>query len=195
IAGFRHAYRLNAYITLKHFRYLAFILLTLNVLYLYFTFTELLTEGYVMNDEVVPVLLALLVGSYAPSFWLFVLAAGLAPLLLIAIPATRTITGIVVASSLVVAGMWLKRILIVVPVVAHPLITGVWGTFAPTGIAMGITIGAAAAIPLLLMLFFKLVPVLSIDEMEEVAAEEASPVPSTVGRAVGQALADGGALQ
>ena len=195
IAGFRHAYRLDAYTTLKHFRYLAFILLTLNVLYLYFTFTELLTEGYVMNDEVVPVLLALLVGSYAPAFWLFVLGAGLAPLLLIAIPATRTITGIVVASSLVVAGMWLKRILIVVPVVAHPLITGVWGTFAPTGIAMGITIGAAAAIPLLLMLFFKLVPVLSIDEMEEVAAEEASPVPSTVGRAVGQALADGGALQ
>src|ERR1035437_2447312 len=46
VAGFRKGYRLDRYITLKHFQNLAFILLTLDLLYLYFTFTELLTEGY-----------------------------------------------------------------------------------------------------------------------------------------------------
>ena len=172
VAGFRKGYRLDRYITLKHFQNLAFILLTLDLLYLYFTFTELLTEGYTMADDVVPVVASLLVGEYAPYFWLFVGAAGILPLLLIAIPRTRTIRGIAVAAALTVAGMWLKRLLIVVPVVAHPLITGDWGSFNPTWIALSITLGAAAAIPLLLMLFFKFVPILAIGEMEEMAAEE-----------------------
>ena len=172
VAGFRKGYHLERYIGLKHFRYLAYLMLTLDLMYLYFTFTEMLTEGYVMNEETVPVLQALLVGSYAPFFWLFVLASGIVPLLLVAIGRTRTITGIVVASALVVAGMWLKRLLIVVPVVAHPRIAGAWGTFSPTWVAIGITVAAAAAIPLLLMAFFRFFPILSIDEMEEVAAEE-----------------------
>jgi Ni/Fe-hydrogenase subunit HybB-like protein len=64
--------------------------------------------------------------------------------------------------------------LIIVPAVAHPLIAGAWGSFQPTWVAMGVTIGAAAAIPLLLMLFFKFFPILSISEMEEVAMEGAS---------------------
>jgi Ni/Fe-hydrogenase subunit HybB-like protein len=172
VAGFRKGYRLDRFINLKHFQNLAFILLTLDVLYLYFTFTELLTEGYAMDEEVVPVVASLLVGQYAPYFWLFVVGAGLLPIVLIAVPRTRTISGIVVAASFTVAGMWLKRLLIVVPAVAQPLIAGQWGSFHPTWIALSITLGAAAAIPLLLMLFFKFVPILAIGEMEEMAAEE-----------------------
>jgi Ni/Fe-hydrogenase subunit HybB-like protein len=68
--------------------------------------------------------------------------------------------------------MWMKRLLIVVPPVAHPQIAGIWGAFQPTWVAIGVTVGAAAAIPLLLMVFFKFCPILSVDEMEEVAAEE-----------------------
>jgi len=169
VAGFRWGYGLGPYIGLKHFRYLGYLMLTLDLLYLYFTFTELLTEGYVMNEETAPVLEAMLVGQYAPFFWLFILAGGVTPLLLVALPRTRTVAGIVVAAGLVVAGMWLKRLLIIVPTVAHPLIAGAWGAFEPTWVALGITVGAAAAIPLLLMLFFKLFPILSIDEMEELA--------------------------
>lgn len=174
VAGFRKGYRLERFIGAEHFRNLAYLLLTLDLLYLYFTFTELLTEGYVMAEETVPVLEALLVGEYAVYFWLFILGAGIAPLLLVAVRKTRTVVGIVVAAALVVAGMWLKRLLIVVPVVAHPLIAGAWGSFHPSWIAVGISAAAAAAIPLLLMLFFKLCPVLSLDEMAEVTAEESS---------------------
>jgi Ni/Fe-hydrogenase subunit HybB-like protein len=116
------------------------------------------------------VLAALLTGEYAPLFWLFIAAGCVVPLLLVALPWTRTVTGIVVAAALVVTGMWLKRLLIIVPAVAHPLIAGAWGSFQPTWVAMGITVGAAAAIPLLLMFFFKVVPILAIDEMEELAA-------------------------
>jgi Ni/Fe-hydrogenase subunit HybB-like protein len=167
VAGFRRGYRLQKFIGPKHFIYLGYLMLTLDLLYLYFTFTELLTEGYVMNEETAPVLDALLVGQYAPLFWLFIIGGGIVPILLVAIPRTRTIPGIVVAAALVVSGMWLKRLLIVVPAVAHPLIAGSWGSFHPTWVAVAITVGAAAAIPLCLMLFFKFIPILSIHEMEE----------------------------
>ncbi|HEX5417262.1 MAG TPA: NrfD/PsrC family molybdoenzyme membrane anchor subunit [Chloroflexota bacterium] len=193
VAGFRHGYRLGRYITVKHFQYLAYLMLTLDLLYLYFTFTELLTEGYAMDEDVVPIVASLLVGQYAPYFWLFITAGGLLPLLLVALPRTRTIPGIVVAASLTVAGMWLKRLLIVVPAVAHPLIAGEWGSFQPTWIALGITLGAAAAIPLFLMFFFKLVPILAIGEIEEMAAEVETTV--TPAQTVEPALVEGGVGQ
>lgn len=179
VAGFRKGYHLEGQIGLKQFRYLGYLLLTLDAMYLYFTFTEMLTEGYIMNEATVPVLESLLMGQYAPFFWAFILLSGVVPLLLVVIPRTRTVAGIVTASSLVVAGMWMKRLLIVVPVVAQPRIAGAWGSFDPTWVAAGVTIGAAAAIPLLLMVFFKLFPVLSMDEMLEVAAPGRSAAPAS----------------
>ena len=171
VAGFRAGYRLDRFIGLKHFQYLGYLMVTLDLMYLYFTFTELLTEGYVQTEEVAPVLEALLIGAYAPSFWLFIIVGGVVPLVVMTIPALRTVGGIVAASALVVAAMWLKRLLIIVPAVAHPLIAGAWGSFQPTWVALGVTVGAAAAIPLLLMVFFKFFPILSISEMEEAAME------------------------
>ena len=172
VVAFRSGYHLEQFIVLKQFRYLAYILVTLDLLYLYFTFTEMLTEAYPMHESTVPVLASLLVGQFAPEFWLFIIGGGIVPLLLVSIPRTRTIPWITVAALLVVNGMWLKRMLIVVPAVAQPLIGGTWGSFVPTWDALGITVGAAAAIPLLLMFCFKLFPILSIDEIEELAAEE-----------------------
>jgi Ni/Fe-hydrogenase subunit HybB-like protein len=171
VAGFRKGYHLEAFIGIKHFRYLAYLLVTLDLAYLYFTFTELITEGYVSNEETVPVLEALLMGQYAPAFWLFIFAGGLLPLLIVGIPRTRSVNGIVFTSAVVVVAMWLKRLLIVVPAVSHPLISGTWGVFQLTWIPIVITVAAACSIPLALMVFFKLFPILSIYEMEEIAAE------------------------
>ena len=171
VAGFRKGYHLEAFIGIKHFRYLAYLLVTLDLAYLYFTFTELITEGYVSNEETVPVLEALLMGQYAPAFWLFIAAGGILPLLIVGIPRTRSVSGIVFASAVVVAAMWVKRLLIVVPAVSHPLISGTWGAFQPTWVPLVITVAAACSIPLALMVFFKLFPILSIYEMEEIAAE------------------------
>jgi Ni/Fe-hydrogenase subunit HybB-like protein len=173
VAGFRKGYALERYITLRHFRYLAYLMITLNLLYLYLTFTELLTEGYTMSKEAVPVIEAMLVGQYSYYFWLFILGGGILPVLLVALPWTRSIPGITIAAGFVVVTMWIKRLLIVVPAVTHPLISGPWGVFQLTWIPIAITIGAAAAIPLLLMFFFKFFPILAIGEMEEMAAETA----------------------
>lgn len=177
VAAFRRAYRLEAFIGVTHFQRLAYILVALDLTYLYLTFTEILTEGYVQTHEAAKHIDAVLVGPFAPMFWLFVVLGGLLPLLIIAFPRTRTVKGIVAASAMIVAALWLKRLLIVLPAVTHPLIAGTWGSFPVTWVAAAITLGAVAAIPLLLMLFFKIAPILAVGEMETLVetAPEARP--------------------
>lgn len=175
VAGFRAGYRLGAFIEKRHFVNLGYLMVVLGLVYLYLTFSELLTEGYVMAEETVPVLEAVLFGGYAPLFWVFVLVGGVLPLLIIAVPRTRTVAGITTAAALVVVAMWLKRLLIVVPAVAHPLIREDWGAFHVTWVSVAVTIAGLAAIALLMMSFFKLVPILDVREMEELRIEPASP--------------------
>ncbi|HEU4759681.1 MAG TPA: NrfD/PsrC family molybdoenzyme membrane anchor subunit, partial [Dehalococcoidia bacterium] len=183
IAAFRKAYHLEAYIVEKHFKYLAYILLALAGGYGYFMFSEYLTEGYKMHETVRELLELLMIGKLAPFFWLFVVGGLFAPVLLIALPQTRNTTGITLAAAAVVLGMWLKRFLIVVPGLAEPLMPSELTVYWPSQVEIAITVGAAAAIPLALMLFFRVFPILSIYEMEEVAeatsahAEGVAPTP------------------
>lgn len=175
VAALRKTYGLQEFITVRHFRYLSYLLIALGLGYLYFMVSEYLTEGYVMAESVGPVLEAIFVGSYAPAFWTFTIGGLVLPLALVALPGPFPIARICIAAILVVAGMWLKRFLIVVPGMAVPLMPWDWGRYQPTWVEITITIGSAAAIPLLLILFFRFFPVMSVHEMEEVEGAEASP--------------------
>lgn len=174
IAAFRKAYHLEAFITEQHFKYLANMLLALGMAYAYFLFAEVLTEGYKMEgvsmDEGSGALLQeMLLGRYALLFWGFVAGGLLIPITLTSLPLTRNVPGIVAASTLVVVAMWLKRFLIVVPAMATPMMPIDWGDYWPSRVEIAITLAAVAAVPLMLMLFFRIFPILSIYEMEEIA--------------------------
>jgi molybdopterin-containing oxidoreductase family membrane subunit len=173
VAFFRWAYHLEEYIEKKHFVYLSYILVTLALGYTYFLFSEYLTEGYKMHEPGGALLELLLTGRLAPFFWLFSIGGLIVPILLIAIPYTRTIPGITVASLAVVLGMWLKRFLIVVPGLAEPQIASDVTIYWPTMVEVSITVAAAAAIPLMMLLFFRVFPIISIYEVEEAAEAEA----------------------
>ena len=172
ISVFRKAYHLEKFVGQKQFRYLGLLMLVLGVTYLYFTISEFLTEGYVQYLTTVPFLRSLLVADYAPLFWPFLILGIVVPVLLVAFPKTRNSKGVTIAAALVVAGMWVKRFLIIVP----PLRLQLFGTVAPryTGdwVEWVITLGAAAAIPFFLMIMFRIFPVLPIYEMQEIAEEQ-----------------------
>jgi len=135
-------------------------------------FSEYLTEGYKMHETSRDLLELLMIGRLAPFFWLFVVGGIILPITLIALPRTSNVTGITIAALAVVLGMWLKRFLIVVPGLAEPLMPTELTIYWPSQVEIAITVGAAAAIPLMLMFFFRLFPILSIYEMEEVAEAE-----------------------
>ncbi len=171
IAAFSRGYGLGDYVGPKQYRYLGYLLLALALAYTYFMISEYLTDGYVADQSSGPLIAALFTGSYAPLFWAFTIGGLIVPILLVAAPGRYVEGRAVLAALLVVAGMWLKRFLIVVPGMAEPLMPWDWGVYHPSWVEISITIGTAAAIPLMLMLFFHFVPVMSVHEMEEVESE------------------------
>jgi molybdopterin-containing oxidoreductase family membrane subunit len=173
VAGFRRGYHLEAFITEQHFVRLGYIMAALGGAYLYLTFADMLPAGYVGAGGSAALLGQMLTGQYAIPFWIFVFGGCIVPLLLITIPATRRLWGVVGAAGLVVAALWLKRLLIVIPGSTQPLVAGGWGTYHFTWVPLLITLGAVAAIPLQLMLIFRVIPVMSPVEMEELAHEDA----------------------
>ncbi len=184
LAGFRWAYGLQRYITIKHFRYLGYILLVLAAGYLYFMVSEYLTEGYKLHGENAELLDLLFLGKLAPFFWFFGVGGILLPIALIAFKGTRNIWGICIAAAAAVAGMWLKRFLIVVPGLAEPMMPRDVVIYWPSWVEIAITIAGAAAIPLMLMLFTRFFPVMSIYEMEEFGeSEESQAVPAVAAAA------------
>ncbi|MBI4674091.1 MAG: polysulfide reductase NrfD [Chloroflexi bacterium] len=176
---FRRIYHLEAYITEKHFHYLGYLLLVLGVIYFYFTFAEYLTTGYKMQEGEKFLLEELMVGAYALPFWGFVLGGIVIPILIIALPWTRTIPLIMFASILVNVGMWLKRFVIVVPSLALPLMANQWGMYAPTWVEIVISIGSFAAFALVFTLFAKFFPIISVWEIKEGWERAAAPVQPT----------------
>ncbi len=179
---FRRVYHLDEYITEKHFRYLGYLMLALGLIYTYFTFSEYLTTGYKLVEVDKLLLEAVLRGTYAPFFWSFAIGGVIIPIFIIALPWTRTIPLIVLASVLVNIGMWLKRYVIVVSSLALPLMPYDWGVYYPTWVEISITVGAFAGFALAFMLFAKVFPIISVWEVKEGWEREGAegPAPALV---------------
>lgn len=153
-------------------RYLSYLMIALGVLYGYFTFTEITTEGYVAEESTADVLFAILLRDYSLAFWIFVLIGLMLPIFLVAWPRTRTPVGMGVASTLVILGMFLKRYLIVVPPLTQPLVGEDVGSYFPGLAEVLITAGAAAGMVLLLIGLFRVFPVLGIHEIIKLDPEQ-----------------------
>jgi len=194
IAGFRRGYHLEGLITERHFVRLGFLLATLSATYLYLTFADILPGAYVGEPSVAAVFTELLTGHLAVYFWVFIVAAGVIPLLLVALPWTRNIWGMVIASALVAPAMWVKRMLMVVDPSTYNNISGTFSSYHFTVVPITITIAAVAAVPLLLMLLFRVVPLLSIDEIEEMDETSTGHSPSEPSQSAGRDASAVGAM-
>ncbi len=179
VALFRKLYGLQALIGERHFVRLGFILAPFGAAYLYLTLADFLPGGYVGDHGVAAVFSSVLVGRYAIGFWLFVVGGCIAPLLVIAIPRLRHTRQIVAAAVLVDLALWLKRMIMVVAPANYGRISGLFGSYHFTWISVSVTLAGVAAIPLLLLLLFRVVPILSVAEIEELAhAEQQVHIPS-----------------
>jgi molybdopterin-containing oxidoreductase family membrane subunit len=105
-------------------------------------------------------------GAYAPLFWTMVFCNFVIPFPILAIKRLRTITGCVIASSLIVVGMWLERFLIIVPSLARKHLPYSWSSYRPQPVEIMITVATFAAMVLLYALFAKAVPIISVWELK-----------------------------
>ena len=175
MAAYRRAFDLRDFFTDSHFVKLGYILLTLNLAYMYFTFSEYWTIGYTVQADYQAPLAAILTGAHAWAFWFAIILGMLAPAALVALPQTRTVGGITTASVLVVVGMWLKRWIIVVPPLETGMTPGTLGVYSPTWIEWAITAAGAAALALIFLVFQRVFPIISIWEVEHADADHEAP--------------------
>jgi molybdopterin-containing oxidoreductase family membrane subunit len=164
---FRKFYHLEEYLTEKHFRNLGYLMLAALLIYTYLTFQEYLTIGYKLEVEEKHLLELLMQGANAIWFWFFVVAGLVIPAFLIIFRRWPTIPKILIAAVLINIGMWIKRFVILVPTLEVPLMPFEFGAYTPTWVEVSITAGAFAAFVLILLIFAKVVPLISIWEVAE----------------------------
>lgn len=173
--AYRRAYRLQRWIDDRVVRNLGYLLAALAIAYGYATFTELTTTGYVSESADADVLYAMVLARYAPLFWAFVGFGLIIPILAVALPLTRTPTALAIASLLVIGSMYVKRLLIIVPPLTRPIFGEAAGSYSPTWVEIAVVSGAAAGIVLIILLLFRVVPILSINEIHEIERSRADP--------------------
>jgi molybdopterin-containing oxidoreductase family membrane subunit len=166
MAFLRKFLHLEEYLEPIHFDNLGKILLTMSLLWFYFTFAEHLTAWYGNDVAEMNVLWSTIRQQFAPLFWTMVVCNLIIPFPLLAIKKFRTITGTVIASITIVAGMWIERFLIIVPTLEHKFLPYSWGTYHPTWVEITLMVAGFGMMALLYLLFSKLVPMISMWELE-----------------------------
>lgn len=167
LAILRKVFHLEDYFQHKQFNNLGLLLLTMCLVWLYFTLAEYITTLYGNEPSHMAVFQAKISGEFAPFFWAQVALCFVIPFILLAVRRFRTIAGTVIAGISVNIGMWLERLMIIVPTLTRPRMPIGIGHYAPTWVEWALMIASAAGIVLLYVLFTKFFPIVSIWELEE----------------------------
>lgn len=164
---FRKAFHFEDYLKEIHFRYLGTLLLIMSLIWFYFTFSEYLTGIFGAEPHEMDVILYKLNGPFAFFFWGMVLCNFVIPVTILSFRKLKTIRGVLIASIAVVIGMWLERLIIVVPSLANPRMELPLGIYVPTLVEWAMFAGGLAVFALGFMVFAKFFPLISIWEIEE----------------------------
>jgi len=165
--AFRKIFHLENYLKEVHLKYLSTLLLIMSIIWFYFTFSEYLTTYYGDEPDEMRVFFYKFVGDYAIYFWTMVACNFFIPLIILSNKRTKTVTGILISAITVTIGMWLERLIIVVPSLANPRLEYPTGIYIPTLTEWTLFAGGVAVFILGFMLFAKYFPLISIWEIQE----------------------------
>jgi Ni/Fe-hydrogenase subunit HybB-like protein len=170
---FRKFYHLEEYITEKHFKYIGIIMLVLAGIYGYFTFSEYLTVWYGSETWELEVVYKLF-DLHGYGWWFYFAAFGgtIIPMLFAGIPFLRNINTITIGAVIAVAGMWVKRYLIIIPTLETPLLPmqdtrPEYVHYTMTWVEWALTLSGVATFILFFMLFTRFMPILPASDLAE----------------------------
>lgn len=167
MAILRRVYRLEEYITPKHFLYLGYLMAAMAGVMIYANLSEYITAGFKFEEGTEFLFRQLFVEEFAPFFWFYFIGGLLTPVLMMFIPRFRTIGGIVTAAVFVDLGMFVERYFIVVTGLRAPLLPYEPASYAPTWVEWSITAGGFGFFALLITVFVKVFPIMAVWEMTE----------------------------
>jgi len=165
--AFRKMYHFENYLKEIHFQYLSLLLMIFSIFWAYFTFSEFITGIYGNEPMEMNIIRYKFFGDYAPFFWAMVLLNFVIPVIVLSFKKLKTITGIFWVSCGVIIGMWLERLIIVVPSLSNPRLPYEVIPYIPSLTEWALFLGGISVFCLGFLLFSKLFPLISIWELEE----------------------------
>jgi molybdopterin-containing oxidoreductase family membrane subunit len=174
---YRNNYKLQDYLKEFHFDKMGKLLVLTSLVYLYFNINEFLVPAYKMKTADAVHIKELFTGHYAFLFWSVQILGLILPIILLLFKQMRKPMPITVISVFVLIGAWLKRLIIVVPTMAHPFlpkqhVPQEWMVYKPTLIEISVTLGSIILVLMIITVLSKVFPVLPIWELAEDETKE-----------------------
>ena len=168
----RKFYHLEDLITDHHLDNLAKFLLAMGLLIAYSYAVEIFMAWYSGNTYEEFLVQYRALGTYAPMYWLMIFCNVVVPQAVWFKRVRKSAVLLFIISILVNVGMWTERFIIVTVSLTRDYIPSSWGTFVPTIWDIITVAGSIGFFAMLMFLFIRLLPVISISEVKEEIAEE-----------------------
>lgn len=176
--SYRKTEKLEKVFTDSHFTILGYSLLILSLFYGYFYFSDYVTEWY--NLQNTPNMLwekYFDLAQYGVAHYSSIFMVTIIPVIIIGIPWFRSVNSIAFSSVLILVGLWIRRYLMIVPVLETPYlpiqqdIRQEWVLYSATWVEWTLTIGGGALFILCFVFASRIAPILPISEMVEKEGE------------------------
>ncbi|MCP5061773.1 MAG: polysulfide reductase NrfD [Ignavibacteriae bacterium] len=169
---YRRNYKLENYITDKHFDYLGKLLVLVSLVYIYFNLNEVLVPGFKPGTAAGLHIAEMLGGHDSTLYWLVQIVGLLIPFFLLMIPQFRKPFPITILAFAIFVGAWFKRYLIVVPSQLEPYlpiqnVPEKFHHYSATTAEIAITVGSFILVLIIMTFLSKVIPLIPIWEVKE----------------------------
>ncbi len=164
----RKLFKLEAYLTVRHFDAMAKLLILTSLIVLYAYLTEFFMAWYSGEEVERSSFWNRVFGPYWWATWTMLVCNGLVPVLLWFRRVRRSIPALFVISIFINIGMWFERFVIIVTSLSHEYIPFAFGMYRPTWVEMAIVLGSFGWFFFWFLIFTRVLPPVAIAELKEV---------------------------
>ena len=168
----RKLYGLEDFITLRHLKNMAIVMLATGMIVAYGYLMETFMAWYSGDIFEKYMMMNRMFGPYGWLYWVLILFNILIPQALWVISLQTNPWVLFFIAIAVNIGMWLERYVIVVVSLHRDFMPSAWGMYSGTIFDYGVFVGTIGLFVALLFLFIRLLPMISIFEMRELVHEE-----------------------
>jgi Ni/Fe-hydrogenase subunit HybB-like protein len=161
----RKLYGLEDFITLRHLRNMAEVMLATGLIVAYGYLMETFMAWYGGNLYERYMMLNRMFGRYGFMYWLLVLFNVLVPQAIWLRRIRTSVPALFLIALSVLFGMWLERFVIIVVSLSRDFLPSAWGMYAPTVWDYATLAGSIGLFLALMFLFIRFLPMISIFEM------------------------------
>ncbi|MGH7769710.1 MAG: NrfD/PsrC family molybdoenzyme membrane anchor subunit [Candidatus Binatia bacterium] len=168
----RKFYGLEDFITLRHLKNMAEVMLATGLIVAYGYLMEGFMSWYSGSLYEKYMMLNRMFGPYGFMFWALMLFNVLVPQALWVLRVRTNVAALFVIAISVNIGMWLERYVIVVVSLSRDFMPSAWGTYSGTVWDWAVFVGSIGLFLALMFIFVRLLPMISIFEMRGLLQEE-----------------------